>query len=646
MQRVCILYITCICDGKLDFEIKISRAPFLAGYQSTSKMAAISMESKTMIAQELVRLFKRVDYVSTVRPLKEIETLMINEYDKLNIAKWYDLDTTHCFVGKKKPKFNKHCVYDIFVGYCNLSKFELKDKVTKEVSENTVWYDRLGHVYFGWKNTDVSTWLKKQKFKNNAPDEMCIYALSVIFRWHTIIYNTYQPWCTVDIKPGMWPEVVEEACKTRLVYLGDNLFGELKRKLLTMTSWPQVNIDDIQVAQILHRDPNLMEMYIEHAASMDFNTQNTNIFRNVQTFLSPSDITMILPSAPTVFDMDYIPENKVEPDIIDQNTVFTLTESMGSNLGEISFPSTVKDELTETVEQVLSTHSPTCQLCCGIETRLESLASMQRETNEQEPSPTEGYSSEEAIPLSLVTSSNGDSVLSSQEVDANVVFCLQDVSEGSQDISSTAMSIDVDGQAPGEFSDPVIENSSQDITGASVETSQDVTCSQEVTTILSTSTTDIMTQHDPTDVISICPIASNSCDAETMDIDTAIGANADKMNTGSTTASSDRLCEVSNVHNIYGNNHESALCDLLNTSENISQELTLTVIEPMGMNSNSESNMSVLDCAIGTQNVSIMNTSTEALAGDLSGNMIDTSSQEVTRLTMDSGPCDLMANAS
>ena len=178
---MCILYIACICDGKLDFKIKISHVPFLAGYQSTSKMTASSMENKTTIAKELVRLFKRVDYVSTVRPLKEIETVMINEYDKLDIAKWYDLDTTHCFVGKKKPKFNKHCVYDIFAGYCNLSKFELKDKVTEEVSENTVWYNRLGRMYFGWKNTDVSTWLKKQKYKNNAPDEMCIYALSVIF---------------------------------------------------------------------------------------------------------------------------------------------------------------------------------------------------------------------------------------------------------------------------------------------------------------------------------------------------------------------------------------------------------------------------------------------------------------------------------
>ena len=117
---------------------------------------------------------------------------MINEYEKLKISQWYELDTTHCFLGKKKPKFNTHCVYDIFAGYCDLNKFQLKEKVTAEVAENKEWYDRLGRVYFGWKDVDLNLWLKKQKYKNNSPDELCIYVLSVLFRRHTIIYTTYQ----------------------------------------------------------------------------------------------------------------------------------------------------------------------------------------------------------------------------------------------------------------------------------------------------------------------------------------------------------------------------------------------------------------------------------------------------------------------
>ena len=124
----------------------------------------------------------------------------------------------------------------------------------------------------------------------------------------------------------MRPEFVEEACETKLVYLGDTLFGELRCKPLTMMPWPQVNIEEIQAARVLHQDANLMEMYIEHAASSNLNVNNTNIVRNVQTFLSPSDTTTILPVTATVFDTDYLPESKVEPDVIDNNTMFTLTE--------------------------------------------------------------------------------------------------------------------------------------------------------------------------------------------------------------------------------------------------------------------------------------------------------------------------------
>ena len=352
-----------------------------------------------------------------------------------------------------------------------------------------------------------------------------------------IIYTTYQPWCTIDIKPGMRSEFVEEACETKLVYLGDNFFDELKRKPLTMTSWPQVNIDDIQAARILHRDANLMEMYIEHAASTEFNVQNANVVRNVQTFLSPSDTTTILPSVPTMFDIDYIPENKVEPDIIDTNTMFTLMESLGSNLGEISFPSTVKDEPTETVGHVLSTHLPMCQLRCGLETKLETLLSAQKDTVEQEPSPTEGYSSEETILLTPVMSPTGDAILSSQ-----------DGSACSQDVTSFVNLIATSGQGPDESINPVIDNSLQDITSAHAETSQEVTGSQELTNTRSICVTDTADQSNPVDVISICPIETDSSQgalSTVMDINVAGCATAEDVNPNPTPALSDYSSEVS-----------------------------------------------------------------------------------------------------
>ena len=50
----------------------------------------------------------------------------------------------------------------------------------------------------------------------------------------------------------------------------------------------------------------------------------------------------ILPSKPTVFDSDYIPETKPEPVEENYTRSFALTESLGSSLGEIIFLAPVK----------------------------------------------------------------------------------------------------------------------------------------------------------------------------------------------------------------------------------------------------------------------------------------------------------------
>ena len=202
-----------------------------------------------------------------------------------------------------------------------------------------------------------------------------------------------------------------------------------------MLPWPQVNIDEIQAARVLYRDANLMEMYIEHAASTELNISNANIVRNVETFISPSDTTRILPAATTVFDTDYLPESKVEPEVLDQNTMFTITESMGSALGEISFPSTIKDEPNETVGQVLATHSPTCELRCGLENKLQTMLNTQSDAMEPEPSPTMEYSSDETIlltpPRPTADSQNlQEPIMALQDIMPDQVDpCLQEVSE-------------------------------------------------------------------------------------------------------------------------------------------------------------------------------------------------------------------------
>ena len=479
-------------------------------------------DSKNSIAAEFVKLFKRVEYVSTVRPLKEQETVMITNFNSLDISQWFELDTSKCFVGVKKPKTNIHCVYDIFGGYCNMDKFQVKELVTNEVSSNLTWYDRAARVFLIWKDTNIHKWLKKQKYKNTCADELCLYALCIIFRCHCIVYTMYQLWCTVYVKPGMRAEVVEEACESKLVFLGDNLFGELRRKPLTMVIPPPINLDEIQMARDLHRDPNLMEMYIVHTESSELNRQNVNIVRQEQTFIAASDTTRILPYEPTVFDIDYFPESKVEPGPSEEGTFFTLTESLGSTLGEITFPVPVKAEPSETVSEILTTHSLQCQLC----THVRDYMSQQHPDFSSEI-PTEDYSTDDTILIapseSTVTetiknpmpeelhesspdplNSSGSTILcetnvinialkspiNSQE-ETNVDRCLQDTTLHDASVNPTLLtsSQETMEQTPSNQTNNDIRTSSQETTD---------TCSQEAMSLVPRPE-----QQEPTNIVDI-----------------------------------------------------------------------------------------------------------------------------------------------
>ena len=202
--------------------------PFCAGYQSApAKMVESVSDSKTTIAEELLQLFRHIDYDESVCCLKQTYAVPIENFSKMDISQWFDLDTSKCFTGTHKLKFNHLCIYDIFASYCAKDKFVIKELMRDEIVNHWDWFKRASHVCLAMKDMTFETWFKKQKYKNAIPDELTVYALSLLFRRHTIIYNQFHPWCTVALKPGLNINIIDETCETLLLFLGDSLFGEL-----------------------------------------------------------------------------------------------------------------------------------------------------------------------------------------------------------------------------------------------------------------------------------------------------------------------------------------------------------------------------------------------------------------------------------
>ena len=140
--------------------------------KTTKKMVAscsTQEDSKNSIASELLALINRVEYTSTVKTLKDNDAVPIEDFPKMEISQWYDLDTSKCFVGVKKFKFNPHCIYDIFASYCELDKFVVKELIRAEIKNNWHWYDVASTVCLGWKSKKLKEWFEKSRFKKTPP---------------------------------------------------------------------------------------------------------------------------------------------------------------------------------------------------------------------------------------------------------------------------------------------------------------------------------------------------------------------------------------------------------------------------------------------------------------------------------------------
>ena len=155
---------------------------------------------------------------------------------------------------------------------------------------------------------------------------------------------------------------------------------------------------------------------------------------------APQTPHAFLSTKPTVFDESYITAEGLEPKLEPNNppgVAYTITESMGSTLGEITFQDpNVKTELTETAEEIIAQHSPQCELRMHIS----NIVSLQQPS--RSPASTMEYSTDSTILRGIVSPqahqirSSSPSEASSQEVTA--VYS-QDVTQelSSQDVTCT-----------------------------------------------------------------------------------------------------------------------------------------------------------------------------------------------------------------
>ena len=116
---------------------------------------------------------------------------------------------------------------EIFAAYSGMDVDELHDKILQLVSQDVAYWIHVGSVVLPMKVLDFETWLTMMKIPICAVDELMLFILCKIHDRHTMVFTNSKLWTTVKENNNLSLDELYTICDMCLVYLGQDLYGEL-----------------------------------------------------------------------------------------------------------------------------------------------------------------------------------------------------------------------------------------------------------------------------------------------------------------------------------------------------------------------------------------------------------------------------------
>ena len=190
------------------------------------------------MAFELMNLVSPYNYTRNLVHLNKNDILDQPAFDKLELSAKYWLDLRHCYhYGKKNPQQ----LFEIF-GYFNSEEPEdVRSDICTRIEMEMELYAKVGTVHLLLIDSDIARWLKAMKNNRNYGDPLMLYVLSRTFQRHSVVLCANRAWSTVGTDDPIDSDRLLEICHVKLVYIGHNMFGELREKsVLPVTSYPTI----------------------------------------------------------------------------------------------------------------------------------------------------------------------------------------------------------------------------------------------------------------------------------------------------------------------------------------------------------------------------------------------------------------------
>ena len=187
------------------------------------------MEDENSIAAELLQEINLTKLPPIPNYLSSADAMTVTEFEQSKYSEEYSLDISNIEWGKTS---NDSHVFNIFSEFCvHHDSTKTRLDMLQHIAANNQHYKWDGHIFFAMHEIYLDTWHQKMSYWGTKADELAIYALCDMLQIHSFIVTKNRPWTTVDASIHGTDMEILHLCPVKLVYLGENRFGRLWRKL-------------------------------------------------------------------------------------------------------------------------------------------------------------------------------------------------------------------------------------------------------------------------------------------------------------------------------------------------------------------------------------------------------------------------------
>ena len=219
------------------------------------------------MSEELLNAMYIKPYTGMIPYLSPSSALTVSDFEKCPLASdhWLDLppEWNH---RKGRKKCDPNRVFEAFGSYSDHAADEVREEMLSAISSDFNYYQTVSWLVLQLRKTTLSEWCNVMRVVTTPADELAIFALSRLYRRHSVVYTKDKTWSTIGTSTPMNEKDVYHQCDLKFILMGKGHYVQLIRKPLV--SMPVVPLQPME---------NVYESgYYEDVAPTE-NMTNTNV---------------------------------------------------------------------------------------------------------------------------------------------------------------------------------------------------------------------------------------------------------------------------------------------------------------------------------------------------------------------------------